>query len=72
MLCYVFFLYILDLALYAHNYVRKLHGVAPMKWDEHLAEQSQKWAVHLAENDSGLQHSEPLDGFGVNLYISKG
>ena len=72
MLCYVFFLYILDLALYAHNYVRKLHGVAPMKWDEHLAEQSQKWAVHLAENDSGLQHSEPLDGFGENLYISKG
>ena len=46
-----FFIYILDLALYAHNYVRKLHGVAPMKWDEHLAEQSQKWAVHLAEND---------------------
>ena len=43
-----------------------------MKWNEHLDEQSQKWAVTLAENDSGLQHSEPLDGLGVNLYISKG
>ena len=43
-----------------------------MKWNEHLDEQSQKWAVTLAENDSGLQHSEPLDGLRVNLYISKG
>ena len=49
-----------------------MHGVATMKWNEHLDEQLQKWAVPLAENDSGLQHSEPLDGFGVNLYISKG
>ena len=43
-----------------------------MKWDDKLGEASQKWAIHLAKTDAGLQHSDPLDGFGENLYISKG
>ncbi|XP_047146360.1 uncharacterized protein LOC101239151 isoform X1 [Hydra vulgaris] len=58
-------------ALYAHNEIRKLHGVKLFKWDSGLAESAKNWALELAESDLGLQHS-CLQGYGENIYISKG
>lgn len=61
-----------DIALYAHNAVRKLHGAPELIWDQNLAEEALKWAIKLAEKDSKLENDDPVSGYGENLYKAKG
>lgn len=57
-------------ALLAHNILRKLHNVQPMKWNLKLANQSKEWAKHLAKQDR-IEHSS-MEGYGENIYYYRG
>lgn len=58
-------------ALYAHNYVRALHGVPECEWDEDLAEGARRWSIYLAKQRR-LIHDNSSRNYSDNLYKSYG
>ncbi|CAH8430965.1 unnamed protein product [Schistosoma turkestanicum] len=54
-------------AIQAHNELRALHRCPKLKYDSKLANESQKWAEHLAATNC-LQHSR-ADDYGENLAV---
>lgn len=58
--------------LAVHNITRSEVGVAPLRWDERLAQDAEQWARHLAQINT-LQHwgarGEPSNGEGENLWM---
>jgi len=54
-----------------HNFYRKEVGVAPLVWNESLANHAYEWAKHLADNKCELKHrpdSGPYkDDYGENI-----
>ena len=61
--------------LYAHNYLRSLHGVPPLVYDAQLGNETQEWAEllsklgHLITEDNG---GDTNDEFQQNSYIFEG
>ena len=62
--------------LFGHNKIRKLYRSPDVQWDKDLAYDAEKWALKLALNNNGAQHSTFIDEkgnrYGENLYIYKG
>jgi len=58
-----------DKCLYAHNYVRQMHRVDDLRWEETLSQQSYRYALEISQSNT-LKHSENADrGFyGENIY----
>ena len=56
--------------LNVQNNGRKQKGLQPLKWDDHLAQEAQKWATNLAKNIGHMQHStgEQRPNQGENLF----
>jgi Cysteine-rich secretory protein family len=56
--------------LTAHNIERARMGVAPLRWDDRLTQQAQKWANHLASTQT-FDHApnDPADDQGENLWM---
>jgi Cysteine-rich secretory protein family len=56
--------------LATHNAERARVGVAPLKWDDRLASNAQKWANHLAQTRT-FDHAPtvPADDEGENLWM---
>lgn len=52
------------------NNGRKQKGLAPLQWDDHLAQEAQKWANNLAKNIGHMQHSTSQErpNQGENLF----
>ena len=52
------------------NNGRKNKGLPPMKWDDHLASEAQKWANKLAHEIGHMQHStgDQRPNQGENLF----
>lgn len=57
--------------LYAHNFLRGLHGVLPVKWNKTLAKGAESWARVLA-NKSKLMLSNYSEYFSENVYALRG
>lgn len=57
--------------LYAHNFLRSLHGVPPLDWDQELAKQAKEWARELAQSGK-LRHADFSEEFSDNLYLYYG
>ena len=59
--------------LKAHNEVRKIYGIAPLTWDQNLANYAQAWANELKSRyNCGLYHRQSVgrsegQSFGENL-----
>lgn len=57
---------------YAHKIVRDIHSEKEMVWDEELAYQAEKWAIHLATEVGKIVHSSFTfpngSRYGENLY----
>ena len=62
--------------LFGHNKIRKLYQSPNVQWDKDLAYDAEKWALTLALNNNGLQHSPFIDEkgnrYGENLYMYRG
>ena len=62
--------------LFGHNKIRKLYRCPNVLWDKDLAYDAEKWALTLALNNNGAQHSSFVDEkgnrYGENLYIYQG
>ncbi|OIW31636.1 PR-1-like protein [Coniochaeta ligniaria NRRL 30616] len=52
------------------NNGRKQKGLAALQWDDHLAQEAQKWANNLAKNIGHMQHSTSQErpNQGENLF----
>lgn len=62
-----------EIAIFAHNKIRKTHNLTELKWDEDLATGAQEWAVELAKQNSELKLSDlKTNDYGENLYLSEG
>ena len=59
---------IIVFCFYAHNYIRKLHGVPPFRWHSGLGDSALKWAIHLAEQNNGIEHKSGLHVFTENIH----
>ena len=67
---------------FAHNVIRRdWHNTAELEWDDDLAYEAEKWAIHLALSNTNLQHSgqppgnfidENNERYGENLYVMYG
>ena len=58
--------------LAVHNATRAEVGVAPLKWDDRLATDAERWARHLAQInmlEHWGTHGEPSNGEGENLWM---
>ncbi|XP_065643866.1 ectin [Hydra vulgaris] len=70
-----------EACLFAHNAIRsKWHNTAVLDWDDDLAYNAEKWAIHLALGNMKLTHSMPPgsmidennERYGENLYLMEG
>ena len=52
----------------AHNYLRSVHGVPPLRAHDSLENQSQAWATHLAKRAKGIKHYPPNEYFSENIH----
>ncbi|BHF79599.1 hypothetical protein SprV_0702272000 [Sparganum proliferum] len=57
-------------ALEIHNWLREIHGCAPLKYSKRLAINAQSYAEYLAKHDL-FDHSE-CKNYGENLIVRKG
>lgn len=59
--------------VYAHNVIRRKHGLNDIFWDMDLAYNVEEWALTLAARDTGMDHSHMPDKhglyFGENIYL---
>jgi len=51
--------------LYAHNKIRRLHGLEDVKWNYLLSYGAANWALTLAERGKGMAHSSLPDKYGL-------
>lgn len=52
----------------AHNYIRDIHGVPPLRIHNGLERRAQAWAKQLAKNAKGIKHAKPNEYFSENIH----
>ncbi|XP_066927047.1 uncharacterized protein [Clytia hemisphaerica] len=63
--------------VYAHNQVRRKHGLPNLLWDPELSYNAEEWALILASRSAGLIHSKQPSNrngiyYGENLFYGMG
>ena len=67
--CLLIHIFFLAYCLAAHNYIRNIHGVPPLRTHRYLEKISQIWATHLAERiKGGIEHPPPNEYFSENIH----